>query len=122
MTPVEVDAAQAELPAQSEMVVDDEARPAFGRYGFDKLPYGVQGVAGLAEVYAPTAFFQQPADGSRLPFYRMGGGDGYCPEGVHFRVRSMIISATFLPERSMPPKMGPMRGVPPTADDAMPQT
>ena len=40
----------------------------------------------------------------------------------YFLRRVMISSATFLPERSMPPKMGPIRGVPETAEAAMPQT
>lgn len=35
---------------------------------------------------------------------------------------AIIMSATFLPLISMPPKMGPMRGVPETADEAIPQT
>ena len=35
---------------------------------------------------------------------------------------SMIISATFLPLISIPPKIGPMRGVPDTAEAAIPQT
>ena len=35
---------------------------------------------------------------------------------------AMMRSATFLPLNSMPPKMGPMRGVPDTALAAMPQT
>ena len=40
----------------------------------------------------------------------------------YFLSRAMISSATFLPERSIPPKMGPMRGVPETAEAAIPQT
>ena len=35
---------------------------------------------------------------------------------------AIIMSATFLPLISMPPKMGPMRGVPETAEEAIPQT
>jgi len=35
---------------------------------------------------------------------------------------AMIRSATFLPDSSIPPKIGPIRGVPPTALDAMPHT
>ena len=35
---------------------------------------------------------------------------------------SIIKSATFLPESIIPPKIGPMRGVPATAEDAIPQT
>ena len=37
-------------------------------------------------------------------------------------IRSIIISATFLPDMSIPPKIGPIRGVPETADAAIPQT
>ena len=40
----------------------------------------------------------------------------------YFEIAVIIRSATFLPERSMPPKIGPMRGVPLTAEAAIPQT
>lgn len=42
--------------------------------------------------------------------------------GRQFFRRAMIWSATFLPDRSIPPNIGPMRGVPDTAEAAMPQT
>lgn len=35
---------------------------------------------------------------------------------------AMIASATFLPESNIPPKIGPMRGVPATAEEAIPHT
>ncbi len=40
----------------------------------------------------------------------------------YFCSLAMMSLATFLPDMSMPPKMGPMRGVPETADAAIPQT
>lgn len=50
-----------------------------------------------------------------------------CPEMLVLMAKdylslAIIMSATFLPLISMPPKMGPMRGVPETAEEAIPQT
>lgn len=56
----------------------------------------------------------QPAFTSGLPIRYAAGR--------HFFRRAMIWSATFLPDRSIPPNIGPMRGVPDTAEAAMPQT
>ena len=40
----------------------------------------------------------------------------------YFLSLAMISSATFLPDINMPPKIGPIRGVPETAEAAIPQT
>ena len=52
----------------------------------------------------------------------MGKSEAFAAHAAYFFNFSMIRSATFLPESIMPPKMGPMRGVPATADEAMPHT
>lgn len=43
-------------------------------------------------------------------------------QGFRYFSLSMMRLATFLPDISMPPKMGPILGVPLTAEAAMPQT
>lgn len=43
-------------------------------------------------------------------------------QGFYFFSLAMISSATFLPDISIPPKIGPIRGVPETAEAAIPQT
>ena len=43
-------------------------------------------------------------------------------DNVYFFSLSIIKSATFLPDSNIPPNIGPILGVPATAEEAMPQT
>ena len=74
-------------------------------------------------VFHPFPPFRSPhhtKKRSRPPF--QAGGKYADAAGHHFFRRAIISSATFLPDMSIPPNIGPMRGVPETAEAAMPHT
>lgn len=113
-----MDPAQAETRDEAEVVVRHDAPAAkrrellqqraalFGRRG--RLAQVEQLQSGPEEgLYAGSLSGKEV----RLRHY----------DQFHLR-RAMISSATFFPLISMPPKMGPMRGVPETAEAAIPQT
>ena len=115
---VEVNAVEGKLFDKVEMVVEHDATKPLSRNGGKKLSDGVCRGGGLAHMeQVDTAPGRKSGEVMTIHFIgcRMKM-DGY------FLSFSMIWSATRFPDISMPPKMGPMRGVPATADDAMPQT
>ena len=54
--------------------------------------------------------------------YCIGELYNYTDESLYPFRREMISSATFFPDINIPPKMGPIRGVPDTAEAAIPHT
>ena len=57
--------------------------------------------------------------GSAFAYHKIRSTDD---TDCYFEIALIMRSATFLPERSIPPKIGPIRGVPLTAEAAIPQT
>lgn len=73
----------------------------------------------LPQVYGINSAFNQTP--YQVPVFIRNLWGCYCND-LHFFRASIIRSATFFPDNSIPPKIGPILGVPLTADAAIPHT
>lgn len=79
--------------------------------------------SGRVTTYARSPQRKQPSARPFIPCGRLFlQALASCLLGTYAFSLAMMRSATFLPLSSMPPKIGPMRGVPDTALAAIPQT
>lgn len=108
------------------MVMDDYSAPKLWRNMRKQLCHLAGGGRGFAHMQVIDPGGQDLFDGSRLVAEKLRLGDYYqlhkWNQAFSPARRRMMRSATFLPDSNIPPKIGPMRGVPDTAEAAMPHT